>query len=66
MKKYRGAYRVSRSMLAKRLGMSPWIYKVDLEPSGDVVFYCYAAQDGIPTPEGHEPVQTKIQDPRFY
>lgn len=65
MKQYRGAYRISRSMLSKRLGISPWLYKVEIDAAGDVVFYCYAAQDAITVTEGCEPVQVKIEDPRF-
>lgn len=64
--KSRGAYRVTAEMLAKRLGIAPLIYKVELESTGDVVFYCYDAQESVTVLESEVPPTVRVEDPRFY
>lgn len=66
MKKYRGSYRVTREMLTRRLGISPWIYKVEINDGGDIVFHCYAAQDAVVVRPSEVPLMVTLEDPRFF
>lgn len=63
--KWRGVYEITPQLLAKRLGISPLPYRVELGTTGNILIYCYEAQDVMEIREGEEPPRARIEDPRF-